>query len=211
MSGGAVALDRQRPDDVVGRDFGRSGWTLAPRRRPRAGRHTGGGGRGRALRARPRRLPRESRCRAPSPTSRSVAASGTTPCSADLAGEDLAGAAVDGDRLAGAERPAADRHGVLADLRAPPRPTTAGMPQPRATTAAWLARPPRDVRMPAARAMPWTSSGDVSARTRITGRPGLGGRDRRVRRDVAISPQATPGEAGSPRRQGPAPRGRGLS
>ena len=27
-------------------------------------------------------------------------------------------------------------------------PTTAGMPQPRATTAAWLTRPPRAVRMP---------------------------------------------------------------
>ena len=53
----------------------------------------------------------------------------------------------------------------------PAAPTTAGMPQPRATTAAWLARPPREVRMPAARAIPWTSSGDVSARTRIAARP----------------------------------------
>ena len=53
----------------------------------------------------------------------------------------------------------------------PAAPTTAGMPQPRATTAAWLARPPRAVRIPAARAIPWTSSGEVSARTRIVGGP----------------------------------------
>ncbi len=50
-------------------------------------------------------------------------------------------------------------------------PTTAGLPQPRATTAAWLTRPPRAVRIPWATIIPWTSSGDVSLRTRITRSP----------------------------------------
>ena len=50
-------------------------------------------------------------------------------------------------------------------------PTTAGLPQPRATTAAWLTRPPRAVRMPSAASMPCTSSGEVSLRTRITCSP----------------------------------------
>ena len=50
-------------------------------------------------------------------------------------------------------------------------PHTAGVPMPRATTAAWLTRPPRDVRMPSAAIMPWRSSGDVSGRTRITRSP----------------------------------------
>ena len=52
-------------------------------------------------------------------------------------------------------------------------PTTAGVPQPRATTAAWLTRPPRDVRMPSATIIPWTSSGLVSLRTRMTFSPAL--------------------------------------
>ncbi len=42
---------------------------------------------------------------------------------------------------------------------------------PRATTAAWLTRPPRDVRIPSAAIMPWRSSGEVSGRTRITDSP----------------------------------------
>ena len=50
-------------------------------------------------------------------------------------------------------------------------PTTAGFPQPRATTAAWLTRPPRAVRIPSAASIPWTSSGDVSLRTRTTFSP----------------------------------------
>ena len=50
-------------------------------------------------------------------------------------------------------------------------PHTAGVPMPRATTAAWLTSPPRDVRMPSAAIMPWRSSGDVSGRTRITRSP----------------------------------------
>ena len=79
----------------------------------------------------------------------------------------------------------------------PAAPTTAGMPQPRATTAAWLARPPREVRMPAARAIPWTSSGEVSARTRIVAPAGLGGLAA-ASGFVAIGPLAIPGDAGSP-------------
>ena len=50
-------------------------------------------------------------------------------------------------------------------------PQTQGVPQPRATTAAWLTRPPWEVSMPSTTAMAATSSGDVSRRTRITCSP----------------------------------------
>ena len=89
----------------------------------------------------------------------------------DRAGEDLAGRAVDRqDR----RRPRASARRCTTCRRrtaTSAAPTTAGIPQPRATTAAWLASPPCEVRMPAATAIPWTSSGDVSARTRIAGVP----------------------------------------
>ena len=39
-------------------------------------------------------------------------------------------------------------------MRTASAPTTAGLPQPRATTAAWLTSPPRAVRMPSAASMP---------------------------------------------------------
>ena len=52
------------------------------------------------------------------------------------------------------------------------QPTTQGLPQPRATTAAWLALPPVAVRMPLARCMPATSSGLVSLRTSRIGSSG---------------------------------------
>ncbi len=52
------------------------------------------------------------------------------------------------------------------------QPTTQGFPQPRATTAAWLALPPVAVRMPLARCMPATSSGLVSLRTSRIGSSG---------------------------------------
>ncbi|MHB8959095.1 MAG: cupin domain-containing protein [Candidatus Limnocylindrales bacterium] len=71
------------------------------------------------------------------------------------------------------------------------------MPQPRATTAAWLASPPVEVSTPAARAMPWTSSGDVSARTKITVRPASAA-STAASGEVTISPQATPGDAARP-------------
>ena len=48
------------------------------------------------------------------------------------------------------------------------QPTTQHLPQPRATTAAWLVLPPVAVRMPCAACMPPTSSGEVSRRTRMT-------------------------------------------
>ena len=43
---------------------------------------------------------------------------------------------------------------VLSPTSTATAPTTAGMPHPRATTAAWLARPPVAVRIPAAFAIP---------------------------------------------------------
>ncbi len=57
---------------------------------------------------------------------------------------------------------------ALPEIATPSAPTTAGMPHPRATTAAWDTSPPRDVRMPSDACMPCTSSGDVSLRTRMT-------------------------------------------
>ena len=53
----------------------------------------------------------------------------------------------------------------------PSAPQMAGVPMPRATTAAWLTSPPREVRMPSAAIMPWRSSGLVSGRTRMTFSP----------------------------------------
>ena len=82
----------------------------------------------------------------------------------------------------------------------PDAPTTAGMPQPRATTAAWLASPPVAVRIPAAAAIPWTSSGEVSARTRMTACPAAAA-STAASGVVTMAPQATPGEAGRPYRQ----------
>lgn len=56
-------------------------------------------------------------------------------------------------------------------MRTASAPQIAGVPMPRATTAAWLTRPPRDVRIPSAAIIPWRSSGEVSGRTRITFSP----------------------------------------
>ena len=60
---------------------------------------------------------------------------------------------------------------VWSPRRSTSAPTTAGLPQPRATTAAWLTRPPRAVRMPSEASMPCTSSGEVSLRTKTTFSP----------------------------------------
>ncbi len=86
-------------------------------------------------------------------------------------------------------------------------PTTAGIPHPRATTAACEAKPPVDVRIPVARPIPCTSSGEVSARTRITSRP-ASATATAASGVSAISPQATPGDAGRPvvRTTPPSPR-----
>ncbi len=51
--------------------------------------------------------------------------------------------------------------------------------------------------MPAARAMPWTSSGEVSARTRIAGVPASAAATA-ASGSVAMGPLAAPGEAGRP-------------
>ncbi len=68
---------------------------------------------------------------------------------------------------------------------------------PRATSAAWLALPPSEVRMPRAAWKPATSSASVNGRTRITSRPW------RLAATASsavktISPLAAPGEAATP-------------
>ena len=76
-------------------------------------------------------------------------------------------------------------------------PQIAGVPMPRATTAACDTRPPRDVRMPSAAIMPCRSSGDVSGRTRITCSPASW----RASASSAVKytlPTAAPGDAFSP-------------
>ncbi len=76
-------------------------------------------------------------------------------------------------------------------------PTTQGRPMPRATTAAWLVMPPRVVRTPTAACMPCTSSGEVSTRARITVCP-CALRCTASSASKTSSPEAAPGEAGSP-------------
>ena len=85
----------------------------------------------------------------------------------------------------------------LPEMRTASAPTTAGMPHPRATTAAWLTSPPRDVRMPSDACMPCTSSGEVSLRTRMTFSPAAAA----AAASSAVKyarPTAAPGEAASP-------------
>jgi hypothetical protein len=70
--------------------------------------------------------------------------------------------AVDRDRRRRVPNVAVDRDlALLVDLIAP-APATQHLPQPRATTAAWLVMPPVLVRMPDGECMPSTSSGLVS-------------------------------------------------
>ena len=68
---------------------------------------------------------------------------------------------------------------------------------PRATTAAWLVMPPREVRMPLAACMPWMSSGEVSMRTRITASPLAAMRSASSALNTTL-PETAPGEAGRP-------------
>mmetsp|Transcript_6862 Transcript_6862/g.8504 ORF Transcript_6862/g.8504 Transcript_6862/m.8504 type:complete len:266 (-) Transcript_6862:1177-1974(-) len=82
-------------------------------------------------------------------------------------------------------------------MRRSPRPHTHVLPQPRATTAACDVIPPRAVRMPAAAYMPPTSSGDVSARTRIDLTPSLWSLSTSSVVKATI-PVAAPGDAGNP-------------
>ena len=78
------------------------------------------------------------------------------------------------------------------------------LPQPRATSAAWLVMPPRAVRMPAAARMPSTSSGLVSSRTRMTFLPALAHSTASAEVNT-IWPHAPPGPAGRPLANGLAP------
>ena len=78
-----------------------------------------------------------------------------------------------------------------------PAPQTQGLPMPRATTAAWLVMPPREVRMPLAASMPWMSSGEVSIRTRITASPAAASFSAWSAVNTTL-PDTAPGEAGRP-------------
>ena len=86
-------------------------------------------------------------------------------------------------------------------------PQIAGLPIPRATTAAWLTSPPRDVRMPSAAIMPCRSSGDVSGRTRITASPAAADASASSAVNDTL-PTAAPGDAFEAGRQHVVLRGR---
>mmetsp|Transcript_40600 Transcript_40600/g.79489 ORF Transcript_40600/g.79489 Transcript_40600/m.79489 type:complete len:446 (-) Transcript_40600:1203-2540(-) len=77
------------------------------------------------------------------------------------------------------------------------QPDTQVLPQPRATTAACEVMPPLLVRMPSAACIPLTSSGLVSARTRIAAPP-CALKASASSGVKTICPTAAPGEAGSP-------------
>ncbi len=77
-------------------------------------------------------------------------------------------------------------------------PQTHGLPIPRATSAAWLALPPSEVRIPRAAKNPATSSASVNGRTRITSRPRLA-HATASGAVKTICPLAAPGEALTPR------------
>ena len=90
----------------------------------------------------------------------------------DFADDDLAGRAGDRDDVAFAHGlPPATNCFAATSILSASAPQIAGLPIPRATTAACDTRPPRDVRMPSAAIIPCRSSGDVSGRTRITRSP----------------------------------------
>mmetsp|Transcript_24141 Transcript_24141/g.91101 ORF Transcript_24141/g.91101 Transcript_24141/m.91101 type:complete len:360 (+) Transcript_24141:1168-2247(+) len=84
-----------------------------------------------------------------------------------------------------------------ASTRRDPAPATQGLPQLRATTAAWLVMPPRAVRTPLAACMPPMSSGDVSSRTSSTAMPFsvMASASPAVK---AARPEAAPGDAAVP-------------
>ena len=79
-----------------------------------------------------------------------------------------------------------------------PMPHTAGRPMPRATTAAWLVRPPLPVTTATLAMKPCTSVGEVVGRTRTTLRPSSAIACARAASN-ATSPTAPPGEDASPR------------
>uniref|UniRef100_A0A7C8Z495 Uncharacterized protein n=1 Tax=Opuntia streptacantha TaxID=393608 RepID=A0A7C8Z495_OPUST len=76
-------------------------------------------------------------------------------------------------------------------------PATQHLPQPRATTAAWDVMPPFSVKIPAAACIPPTSSGLVSALTKMTSFPSAC----HPSASSAVKttcPTAAPGDAGKP-------------
>ena len=77
-------------------------------------------------------------------------------------------------------------------------PHTQGRPMPRATSAAWLALPPSEVRMPRAAKNPATSSASVNWRTSTTSFPSPAASTAASAVNT-ISPFAAPGEAFTPR------------
>lgn len=77
------------------------------------------------------------------------------------------------------------------------KPQTQVRPMPRATTAAWLVLPPREVSTPLAAIMPPRSSGLVSLRTRMTGCPACACVSA-VLESNTMCPVAAPGDAAMP-------------
>ena len=86
---------------------------------------------------------------------------------------------------------------LSSSMTAAVQPATQHLPKPRATTAACEVMPPRAVRMPSELIMPAKSSGDVSRRTRMTGRPSFWAASASAV-EKQICPEAAPGEAPSP-------------
>mmetsp|Transcript_2482 Transcript_2482/g.3527 ORF Transcript_2482/g.3527 Transcript_2482/m.3527 type:complete len:329 (-) Transcript_2482:1398-2384(-) len=86
---------------------------------------------------------------------------------------------------------------ALSSTASSEHPQTQVLPHPRATTAAWLVMPPRCVRMPSDACIPPTSSGDVSALTRIAAPP-CALKASASSGEKTIWPTAAPGEAGRP-------------
>ena len=83
-------------------------------------------------------------------------------------------------------------------MRSAVAPHTAGRPRPRATTAAWAAKPPRDVTMAFAASMPGRSPGEVSSATSTTDSPlSVSSTARSLL--SATRPTAAPTDAGRPR------------
>jgi hypothetical protein len=81
-------------------------------------------------------------------------------------------------------------------------PDTQGRPMPLATSAAWLALPPSDVRMPRAAKNPATSAASVKGLTSTTSRPSSAAATASSA-EKTISPLAAPGEAFTPQASTP--------
>ena len=87
----------------------------------------------------------------------------------------------------------------FSSIRIASQPTTQGLPQPRATTAACDALPPVEVKMPFARCIPATSSGLVSLRTSRIGSFGCFSAYSTTASALSNTmPEAPPGDAAMP-------------